>query len=70
MSNAKAVYDYVKGKWTMKVQEFMIAIYGYLVSVGKYALTKNDRKEGQKVIPVAYIEAVAEWIAKRVEEGQ
>lgn len=70
MSNAKAVYDYVKGKWTMKVQEFMIPIYGYLVSAGKYALTKKDRKEGQKVIPVAYIEAVAEWIAKRVEEEQ
>ena len=70
MSNAKAVYDYVKGKWTMKVQEFMIPIYGYLVSELKYALTKKDRKEGQKVIPVAYIEAVAEWIAKRVEEEQ
>ncbi len=70
MSNAKAVYDYVKGKWTMKVQEFMIPIYGYLVSVGKYALTKKDRKEGQKVIPVAYIEAVAEWIAKGVEDEQ
>ena len=70
MSNVKAVYDYAKGKWTMKVQQFMIPIYGYLVSTGKYALTKKDRKEGQKVIPVAYIEAVAEWIAKQVEEEQ
>ena len=42
----------------------------YLVSAGKYALTKKDRKEGQKVIPVAYVEAVAEWIAKRVEDEQ
>ena len=61
MSNVKAFYDYAKGKWTMKVQQFMIPIYGYLVSTGK---------EGQKVIPVAYIEAVAEWIAKQVEEEQ
>ena len=70
MSNVKAVYDYAKGKITMKVQQFMVPVYGYLVSVGKYALTKKDRKEGQKVIPVAYIEAVAEWIAKQVEEEQ
>ena len=70
MNNGRAIYDYVKGKITMKVQEFMIPVYGYLVSAGKYALTKKDRKDGQKVIPVAYVEAVAEWIAKRVEEEQ
>ena len=70
MSNVTAFYDFVKGVYKMKVQQFMIPIYGYLVSAGKYALTKKDRKEGQKVIPVAYIEAVAEWIAKRVEEEQ
>ena len=46
----------------------MIPIYGYLVSTGAYALTKADRKEGQKVIPKAYIEAVATWIAKKMEE--
>ena len=70
MSNGRAIYDYVKGVYKMKVQQFMIPIYGYLVSTGKYALTKKDRKEGQKVIPVAYIQAVAEWIAKQVEEEQ
>lgn len=70
MSNVTAVYDFVKGVYKMKVQQFMIPIYGYLVSAGKYALTKKDRKEGQKVIPVAYIEAVAEWIAKKVEDEQ
>lgn len=70
MSNVTAVYDFVKGVYKMKVQQFMIPIYGYLVSAGKYALTKKDSKEGQKVIPVAYVEAVAEWIAKRVEEEQ
>ena len=37
-------------------------------AVYAYALTKADRKEGQKVIPKAYIEAVATWIAKKMEE--
>ena len=68
MSKIHAVYDYVKGVYKMKVQEFMIPIYGYLVSTGAYALTKADRKEGQKVIPKAYIEVVATWIAKKMEE--
>lgn len=70
MNNGRAIYEYVKGKITMKVQQFMVPVYGYLVSVGKYALTKKDRKDGQKVIPTAYVEAVAEWIAKQVEEEQ
>lgn len=43
----------------MKKWPYMIPVYAYLVRAGKWAISEEDKKEGQKVVPEVYREDVA-----------
>ena len=49
----------------MKKHAYMIPIYAYLVRVGKYAISEDEKTEGQKVVPEIYREDVALHIAEK-----
>lgn len=44
--------------------EYMIPVYAFLVRKGKYAISEEDKKEGQKVVPEVYREDVAAYLAE------
>lgn len=48
----------------MKKYAYMIPIYAYLVRAGKYAISDEDKTEGQKVVPTVYQEDVAMYLAE------
>lgn len=48
----------------MKKYAYMIPIYAYLVRAGKYAISDEDKQEGQKVVPAIYQEDVAMYLAE------
>ena len=48
----------------MKKWAYMIPIYAYLVRAGKYAISDEDKTEGQKVVPQVYQEDVALYLAE------
>ncbi|MGP1365862.1 MAG: CD1375 family protein [Schwartzia sp. (in: firmicutes)] len=43
---------------------YMVPIYAYLVRAGKYAISDEDKAEGQKVVPQVYQEDVAMYLAE------
>lgn len=49
----------------MKKHSYMIPIYAYLVRAGKYAISEDEKTEGQKVVPEIYREDVALHIAEK-----
>lgn len=48
----------------MKKYAYMIPIYAYLVRVGKYAISQEDKTEGQDAVPEVYQGDVATYLAK------
>lgn len=48
----------------MKKYAYMVPIYAYLVRAGKYAISDEDKTEGQKVVPQVYKEDVALYLAE------
>lgn len=50
----------------MKKWPYMIPIYAYLVRTGKWVISEEDKTEGQKVVPEAYREDVAAYLAEHV----
>lgn len=48
-------------KWT-----YMIPIYAYLVRAGAWAISEEDKKDDQKVVPEIYREDVAAYLAAHV----
>ncbi len=54
----------------MKKHAYMIPIYAYLVRMGKYAISEDEKTdEGQKVVPEIYREDVALHIAEKEAES-
>lgn len=49
----------------MKKWSYMIPVYALLVRSGKWAISEEDKTEGQKVIPEIYREDVAAYLAER-----
>ena len=49
----------------MTIYGYMIIAYGVLVKSGRYVLTPDDNPKNLKVVPEAYRERVAEWLAER-----
>ena len=45
----------------MKKWPYMIPVYAYLVRTRKWAISEEDKKEGQKVVPEIYREDVAAY---------
>lgn len=48
----------------MTIYGYMIIAYGVLVKGGRYALAPDDNPKNLKVVPEAYRERVAEWLAE------
>lgn len=48
----------------MKKYAYMVPIYAYLVRLGKYAISEEDKTEGQDVVPEVYQADVATYLAK------
>lgn len=46
------------------IYTYMIGVYALLVKGGKYALTAEDNAINLPVVPTAYTELVAEYLAK------
>ena len=53
----------------MKKYTYMIPIYAYLVRNGKYAISEEDKTEGQKVVPEIYQADVAMYLAEHAAQG-
>ena len=54
----------------MKKHAYMIPIYAYLVRMGKYAISEDEKTfEGQKVVHEIYREYVAVNIAEKEAES-
>ena len=54
----------------MKKHAYMIPIYAYLVRMGKYAISEDEKTdEGQKVVTEIYREDVALHIAEKEAES-
>jgi len=49
----------------MKKYAYMIPIYAYLVRAGKYAISEDDKNEGQQVVPEVYQADVAAYLAAK-----
>lgn len=49
----------------MKKWAYMIPVYAYLVRHGTWAISEEDKQEGQKVVPEIYREDVAAYLAER-----
>ena len=50
----------------MKKWSYMIPVYALLVRSGKWAISEEDKTEGQKVVPQVYQEDVAAYLAEHV----
>lgn len=48
----------------MKKWPYMIPVYAYLVRRGAWAISEEDKKEGQKVVPEVYREDVAAYLVE------
>ncbi|MBF1662165.1 MAG: CD1375 family protein [Selenomonas noxia] len=48
----------------MKKWPYMIPVYAYLVRTGKWAISEEDKQEGQKVVPEIYQADVAAYLAE------
>lgn len=46
------------------IYTYMIGVYALLVKGGKYALTVEDNANNLPIVPTAYQELVAEYLAK------
>lgn len=51
-------------KWT-----YMVPIYAYLVRAGKWAISEEDKQEGQKVVPEVYRDDVAAYLAEHAQSA-
>jgi hypothetical protein len=49
----------------MKKWSYMIPVYALLVRSGKWAISEEDKQEGQKVVPEIYQADVAAYLAER-----
>ena len=49
----------------MKKWSYMIPVYAYLVRHGTWAISEEDKKADQKVVPDVYREDVAAYLAER-----
>ena len=49
----------------MKKGAYMIPVYAYLVRHGTWAISEEDKKDDQKVVPEIYREDVAAYLAER-----
>ncbi|WP_315002258.1 CD1375 family protein [uncultured Selenomonas sp.] len=49
----------------MKKWAYMIPVYAYLVRAGAWAISEEDKKDDQKVVPEIYREDVAAYLAER-----
>ena len=49
----------------MKKWSYMIPVYAYLVCHGTWAISEEDNKDDQKVVPEIYREDVAAYLAER-----
>lgn len=49
----------------MKKWAYMIPVYSYLVRAGNWAISDEDKTEGQNVVPEIYREDVAAYLAER-----
>lgn len=49
----------------MTIYGYMIIAYGVLVKGGRYVLMPDDNPKNLKVVPEAYRERVAAWLAER-----
>ena len=50
----------------MKKWAYMIPVYAYLVRHGTWAISEEDKKGDQKVVPEIYRDDVAAYLAKQV----
>ena len=48
----------------MKKWPYLISVYAYLVRRETWAISEEDRKEGQKVVPEVYREDVAAYLVE------
>ena len=48
----------------MKKWSYMIPVYALLVRSGKWAISEEDKTEGQKVVPQVYQADVAAYLAE------
>ena len=53
----------------MKKWAYMIKIYAYLVRSGKWAISEEDKTEGQMVVPEVYRDDVAVYLAEHATQG-
>lgn len=49
----------------MKKWAYMIPVYAYLVRNGKWAISEEDKKDDQKIVPEIYREDVAAYLVER-----
>ena len=47
-------------KWS-----YMIPVYAYLVRSGKWAISEEDKKDDQKIVPEIYRADVAAYLVER-----
>ena len=48
----------------MKKWPYMIPVYAYLVRRGTWAISEEDKKDDQKVVPEVYREDVAAYLVE------
>ena len=53
----------------MKKWAYMIPVYAYLVRAGKYAISEEDKIDGQKVVPDVYQADVAAYLAEHAGQS-
>ena len=53
----------------MKKWAYMIPIYAYLVRRKTWAISEEDKQEGQKVVPEVYRDDVAAYLAEYAVQG-
>lgn len=53
----------------MKKWSYMIPVYVYLVRRGTWAISEEDKKEGQKVVPEVYRDDVAAYLAEHAQSA-
>ena len=54
----------------MKKYAYMIPIYAYLVRRKTWAISEEDKTEGQNVVPEIYREDVAAYLAERAVKSE
>lgn len=50
------------------IYTYMVGVYAVLVKGGKWVLTAEGNKENLPVVPEAYVEKVAEYLASQASE--